>query len=76
MIKYKTLWQRIKPEHKQEIEDFMNEYKISGSELIAILKKNHFWIDLRYLDGCNITKICKTPFLGDVFIEELEEKIS
>ena len=76
MLKYKTLWQRLKPEHKQDIEDFKNEYKSSGSELIAALKKNRFWVDLRYGDGMNITNICKTPFLGNVFIEELEEKIS
>ena len=69
MAKDKTLWQRLKPEHKQEVKDFKNEYKISGSELIAILKKNHFWIDLGYVDGMNINKICKTTFLGDVFIQ-------
>tara|TARA_R110002167_G_scaffold190660_2_gene392959 strand:- start:633 stop:848 length:216 start_codon:yes stop_codon:yes gene_type:complete len=69
MVKNKTLWQRLKPEHKQEVKDFKNEYKNSGSELIASLKKNIFWVDLRYVDGMNITEICKTPFLGDVFIE-------
>ena len=69
MKKYKTLWQRLKPEHKQEIKDFKNEYKISGSELIASLKKNHFWVDLRYQDGMSIAKICKTSFLGDLFIK-------
>ena len=68
MVKYKTLWQQLKPEHKKEIEDFKNEYKFSGSELIAALKKNHFWVDLRYGDGYNITEICKTPFLANVFI--------
>ena len=76
MVKYKTLWQRLKPEHKQEVKDFKNEYKISGSELIASLKKNHFWIDLRYGDGMNINQICKTPFLGDAFIEKKKKKIS
>ena len=75
MAKYKTLWQRLKPEHKQEIKDFKKEFKWYGSALIGTLKKNHFWVDLRYVDGMDIAKICKNEFLGDVFIEELEEKI-
>ena len=68
MVKDKTLWQRIKPEHKQEIKDYKKEYKCSGIDLIGTLKKNHFWVDLRYIDAMNIHQICKTPFLGDVFI--------
>ena len=63
MAKDKTLWQKLKPEHKQEIKDF------KARMLIATLKKNHFWVDLRYIDGMNINKICKTTFLGDVFIQ-------
>ena len=68
MAKDKTLWQRLKPEHKQEIKDFKKGFKWYGSTLIRVLKKNHFWVDLRYGDGMSINKICKTSFLGDVFI--------
>ena len=75
MKKKKTLWQRLKPKHKQEIEDFKNENKFSGSEVIETLKKNHFWVDLRYGDGMNINQICKTPFLQDAFIEKKKKKI-
>ena len=75
MAKYKTLWQRLKPEHKQEIKDFKNKHKCSGIDLIGALKKNHFWVDLRYGDGMNINQICKTPFLQDAFIEKKKKKI-
>ena len=67
MAKYKTLWQRLKPEHKQEIKDLKKDFPTTFQFLKNELKNETCWTNVRYGTASRIMDECGTPFFGNAF---------
>jgi hypothetical protein len=63
-----TLYDRLKPEHKQTIADRYANLPFSHREIVEALSSEYFYTNVRYGIAADVEFICKINFFGDVFI--------
>ena len=64
-----TLYDRLKPEHKQSIADRYADLPFCHREIIEALSNEYFFTEVRYGVAADVAFICKINFFGDVFDE-------
>lgn len=64
-----SLYERLKPEHKQSIADRYANLPFSHQEIVEALSSEYFYTEVRYGIAADIQFICETKFFGDVFDE-------
>ena len=68
-----TLYDRLKPEHKQTIADRYANLPFSHREIVEALSSEYFYTNVRYGIAADVEFICKINFFGDVFSEREHE---
>ena len=68
-----TLYDRLKPEHKQTIADRYANLPFSHREIVEALSSEYFYTNVRYGIAADVEFICKIKFFGDVFSEREHE---
>ena len=68
-----TLYDRLKPEHKQTIADRYANLPFSHREIVEALSSEYFYTNVRYGIAADVALICKIKFFGDVFSEREHE---
>lgn len=56
-----TLYERLKPSLRDQLDDFRAEYPNIHDCLITALKENEFYVDLKYGDVINLEDILGQP---------------
>ena len=64
-----TLYDRLKPEHKQSIADRYADLPFCHREIVEALSNEYFFTEVRYGVAADVAFICKINFFGDVFDE-------
>ena len=67
MQKRLNLWQRLKPEYKQAIEEENKDYPYKTEEIKEELKSKDFFTEVRYGIAFDVMTPNKLNFLGDAF---------
>jgi hypothetical protein len=62
-----TLWERLKPEHKQSIANKFSKYPHSHKALIELLSESSFFTTIPYGSAHDIMSACNLEFFGDAF---------
>jgi hypothetical protein len=65
-----TLYQRLKPEHKQKLANHYSEYPFIHEEIVETLTKELFFTDVRYGIAQDVSHVCNINFFGDAFTDE------
>ena len=68
-----TLYDRLKPEHKQSIADRYADLPFCHREIVEALSNEYFFTEVRYGIAADVAFICEIKFFGDVFIERDHE---
>jgi hypothetical protein len=68
-----TLYERLKPEHKQSIADRYADLPFCHRAIIEALSNEYFFTEVRYGIAEDVAFICKINFFGDVFSERKHE---
>ena len=68
-----TLYDRLKPEHKQKIAEQYADLPFSHREIVEALSSEYFYTNVRYGTAADVSFICGIKFFGDVFIEREHE---
>jgi len=68
-----TLYDRLKPEHKQTIADRYANLPFSHREIVEALSSEYFYTNVKYGIAADVAFICKIKFFGDVFSEREHE---
>ena len=63
-----SLYKRLIPENKTAIKKYGERYPHTANMIIAELKSEEFFTNVRYGTAYDIIKICKLDFLGDAFL--------
>ncbi len=64
-----NLYERLTLKNKKSIKEHGKRYPHTASEIIAELKNEEFFTNVRYGTAWDIIKICKLEFLGDAFTD-------
>ena len=67
----KTLYERMKPEHKKSIAKDFIDRPHSHDALIRMLSDEHYFTAVPYGDAFDIMNSCELDFLGDAFNKDL-----
>ena len=62
-----TLWERLKPEHKQSIATRFSDYPHSHQAIIELLSESSFFTTIPYGTAFEIMTACDLEFFGDAF---------
>ncbi len=62
-----NLYQRLIPKHKKAIKKYSERYPNTAEFIIAELKSEEFFTNVRYGTAWDLIKICEIDFLGDAF---------
>ena len=62
-----NLYERLIPKHKKSIKEYSKRYPNTVKFIIAELKDEELFTNVRYGTAWDIIKICKLEFLGDAF---------
>mgnify|MGYP003638480304 FL=1 len=65
-----TLYDRLKPEHKQKIAEQYADLPFSHREIVEALSNEYFYTNVRYGIAADVAFICEIKFFGDVFSEQ------
>jgi len=63
-----SLYKRLIPENKTAIKEYGERYPHTANMIIAELKSEEFFTNVRYGTAYDVIKICKLDFLGDAFL--------
>ena len=63
----KTLYERLKPEHKTSLAIYHAGRHHSHQALIKVLSNEYYYTEVKYGDAFDITNACNLDFLGDAF---------
>lgn len=63
-----NLYQRLIPENKTAIKEYGERYPHTANMIIAELKSEEFFTNVRYGTAYDVQKICNIDFLGDAFL--------
>ncbi len=64
-----SLYKRLIPENKTAIKEYGERYPHTANMIIAELKSEEFFTNVRYGTAYDVIKICKLDFLGDAFLD-------
>ena len=64
-----TLYQRLKPEHKESISEYSKRYPHSAKSIITSLKSENFFTNIRYGEAMEVESICNLKYFGDAFTD-------
>jgi hypothetical protein len=67
MQKRLNLWQRLKPEYKQAIEEENKDYPYKAEEIKEELTSKDFFTEVRYGIAFHVMSPNKLNFFGDAF---------
>jgi len=67
-----TLWERLKPEHKQSIAAKFSNYPHSHAVLIKLLSELVFFTAVPYGTAFDVMSACNLDFFGDAFYPNIE----
>ncbi len=62
-----NLYERLTPKNKKSIKEHGKRYPHTVKFIIAELKDEEFFTNIRYGTAWDIINICKLEFLGDAF---------
>ena len=62
-----TLWERLKPEHKQSISTRFSDYPHSHKVIIELLSESSFFTTIPYGTAFDVMSACNLEFFGDAF---------
>ena len=65
-----TLYERLKPEHKQKLSKHYSDYPFIHSEIVETLTNELFFTDVRYGIAQDVSFVCNINFFGDAFTDE------
>ena len=68
-----TLYDRLKPEHKQTIADRYANLPFSHREIVEALSSEYYFTEVKYGIAADVEFICKIKFFGDVFSKREHE---
>ena len=63
-----NLYKRLIPKNKAFIKEYGERYPHTANMIIAELKSEEFFTNVRYGTACDVQKICNIDFLGDAFL--------
>tara|TARA_R100001198_G_scaffold88266_2_gene63841 strand:+ start:96 stop:296 length:201 start_codon:yes stop_codon:yes gene_type:complete len=64
-----SLYKRLIPENKAAIKEYGERYPHTASMIIAELKSEEFYTNVRYGTAYDVERICNIDFLGDAFLD-------
>lgn len=64
-----SLYERLKPEHKQKLSEHYAEHKFSHREIVEVLSNEYFFTEVRYGIASDVEFVCNLNFFGDAFNE-------
>mgnify|MGYP003634538066 CR=1 FL=1 len=64
-----SLYERLKPEHKQKLTKHYANYKFQHKEIVEVLSNEYFFTQVRYGIAVDIEFVCNIKFFGDAFNE-------
>lgn len=62
-----NLYKRLKPEHRKSINSNSKIYPNTTASLIAELKSNDYFTNVRYGDAMEVNSLCNLNFFCDAF---------
>jgi hypothetical protein len=62
-----NLYKRLKPEHRKSINANSKIYPNTTASLIAELKSNDYFTNVRYGDAMEVNSLCNLNFFCDAF---------
>ena len=62
-----NLYSRLPEKNKKAIQQYAKRYPHTTSQIIAELKSEEFFTNVRYATAWDVMKICKVDFFGDAF---------
>ena len=65
-----SLYDRLKPEHKQSIANRYANHPHGHQEIIESLSNEYFFTEVKYGIAADIAFTCDLKFFGDVFSEQ------
>jgi len=68
-----TLWERLKPEHKQSIAAKFSDYPHSHATIIELLSELSFFTTVPYGTAFDVMSACNLDFFGDAFNPNTDE---
>ncbi len=64
-----NLYQRLMIKDKEAIKEYGKRYPHTAEMIIAELKSEDFFTNVRYGTAWDMMRICKLDFLGDAFLD-------
>ena len=64
-----NLYQRLMTKNKEAIKEYGKRYPHTAEMIIAELKSEEFFTNVRYGTAWDMIRICKLDFLGDAFLD-------
>ena len=64
-----NLYQRLMIKNKEAIKEYGKRYPHTAEMIIAELKSEEFFTNVRYGTALDIIRICKLDWLGDAFLD-------
>jgi hypothetical protein len=64
-----NLYQRLMIKNKEAIKEYGKRYPHTAEMIIAELKSEEFFTNVRYGTAWDMIRICKLDFLGDAFLD-------
>ena len=66
---YLTLFQRLKPEFKQKLEDYKSDYPYTHESIMKSFNTEFFFVNVRYGTADDACEACGVKYFGDLFEE-------
>ena len=64
-----NLYQRLMTKNKEAIKEYGKRYPHTAEMIIAELKSEEFFTNVKYGTAWDMIRICKLDFLGDAFLD-------
>jgi len=65
-----SLYKRLMPESKAAIKEYGERYPHTAGMIIAELKSEEYFVNIRYGTANDVERICNIDFLGDAFLDK------
>ena len=64
-----SLYDRLKPEHKQKLLEYHTDLPFSHNEIVQVLSNEYYFTEVRFGIAADVSFICKINFFGNAFDE-------
>jgi len=64
-----NLYQRLMTKNKEAIKEYGKKYPHTAEMIIAELKSEEFFTNVRYGTAWDVQRICELDFLGNAFLD-------